>query len=143
MRVLSLLHGIYLAVEHASTGILDIQQVLEDHEVVVGVCRHHALRRALDKGVQLVEDTEVGWFCILRATNMNFVSALTPLSGLGARQIHGLVADCAVLLWHFTFLKVGGKLFIFVFHRSDLEIRCIDRQNGRVYFSAQPHVLSS
>ena len=39
MRVLSLLRGIYLAVEHVSIGILDVQQELEDHEVVVGVCR--------------------------------------------------------------------------------------------------------
>ena len=113
MRVLSLLRGIYLAVEHVSTGILDVQQVLEDHEVVVGVCRHHALRHALDKGVQLVEGTEVGGFCILRATNMNFVSALTPLSGLGARQIHGLVADCAVPLWHFFYFfeKWAGNYY--------------------------------
>ena len=60
MRVLVLLRVIYLGVKQVGTGILGAQQVLQDHEVIVHVCRHHALRRALDKDAKVVEGTKVG-----------------------------------------------------------------------------------
>ena len=41
MSVLSLLHSIYLAMEHVSTGLLSAQQVLQDQKRVVDVGRHH------------------------------------------------------------------------------------------------------
>ena len=41
MRVLSLLHGMYLTVEQVSNGMLCAQQVLQDQKRVVDVGRHH------------------------------------------------------------------------------------------------------
>ena len=41
MRVLSLLHGMYLTVEQVSIGMLCAQQVLQDQKRVVDVGRHH------------------------------------------------------------------------------------------------------
>ena len=54
MRKLSLLLDIYLAAKQVNTGIFRTEQVLQDHVIVVEVCRHHALRRAQRSGTHII-----------------------------------------------------------------------------------------